>query len=151
MSRCNELCFISVMADETTDCSGVEQLSICCQYVSEVSKGKFEVCEDFLCFVDLQAANAESVTNAILSNIRKWGVNPLKVQGKGFDSASIVSGHISGVQARITRELPLVKHFTHCSSHCLNLVVVQCSKVKTICYFMDSFQKITVFIRGTAK
>jgi len=71
--------------------------------------------------------------------------------GKGFDGASTMSGHVSGVQARISEKFPRAKYFTHCSSHCLNLVVVHCCKVPMIRNFMDSFQRLSFFIRGSAK
>ena len=73
VSRCNQSLFISVMADETTDCGTAEQLSICVRYVNQTSKGQFEVCKDFLGFAELKVANAETVTDEILGRMSKWG------------------------------------------------------------------------------
>jgi len=100
------------MADETTDCGGIEQLAICVRYVSETERGTFQVCEDFLGFAKLKVANAESVTKKILGKMSKWAVDLTKLRGKGLDGASTMSGHISGVQARITEKLLRAKYFT---------------------------------------
>src|SRR5688572_16421026 len=151
VTRCNKSPFMSVMADETTDCGGIEQLALCVRYVNEKTKGRFEVCEDFLGFTKLKVANAEHITDKILGKMSEWGVDHTHLRGKGFDGASTMSGHISGVQARISQKLPMAKYFTHCSSHCLNLVVVQCCKVQMVRNFIDSLQRLSVFIRGSAK
>jgi len=151
VKRCNNSRFISVMADETTDCGGIQQLAICVRYVHEKSKGVFEVCEDFMGFVQLKVANAEDITDTILGKMSQWGVDLTKLRGKGFDGASTMSGHISGVQQRITEKLPMAKYFTHCSSHCLNLVVVHCCKLQTVRNFIDSLQRLSAFIRGSGK
>jgi hypothetical protein len=124
---CNKSPFISVMADETTDCGGIEQLAVCVRYVNEITKGKSEICEDFLVFIELKIANAETITDKILGKFSEWGRNLKKLRGKGFDGASTISGH--SVQARITEKFLKAKYFTHCSSHCLNLIVVQCCQV----------------------
>ena len=152
VAQCVESMFMSVMADETTDCGATEQLSICVRYVNQTSSGKSEVCEDFLGFAELKEANAETITDTILiTRMSKWGADLSKLRGKGFDGASTMSGHISGVQARITENLLHARYFTHCSSHCLNLVVVHCCRVPMIRNFMDSFQRLSYFIRGSAK
>ena len=63
-----------------------------------------------------------------------------------------MSGHVSGVQARITSKLPKAKFFVHCRSHCLNLVIVaSCSKDPEIRNFMDTFKSITLFFSGSLK
>ena len=139
------------MADETTDSGGIQQLALCVRYIDEKKKGMSEVCEDFLGFTKLKVANAENITEKILGKLCKWGVDLKRLRGKGFDGASTMSGHISGVQARISEKLPRAKYFTHCSSHCLNLVVVQCCKVQMVRNFIDSLQRLSVFIRGSAK
>ena len=63
-----------------------------------------------------------------------------------------MSGSESGVQARITRQYPKAKYFTHCSSHCLNLVIVGgCTKVQEIRNFMTSFKELTLFFSYSPK
>ena len=93
----NKSRFISVMADETTDCGGTEQLALCVRYIHEEIIGKFEVCEDFLGFIALKTTNAENITDKMLEKLSEWGVDLTKLRGKGFDGASTMRGHISGV------------------------------------------------------
>jgi len=75
-----------------------------------------------------------------------------KWRGQGYDGASTMSGHVSGVQARITSKLPKAKFFVHCRSHCLNLAIVaSCGQVPEIRNFMDTFKSITFFFFASRK
>ena len=87
------------MADETTDCSTVEQLSICVRYLKASQQSKFEVCEEFVGFAEVKDTCASTIADTILSKLRLWGFDLSKLRGKGFDGASNMSGYISGVQA----------------------------------------------------
>lgn len=70
----------------------------------------------------------------------------------GFDGALVMSGVNAGVQARITARFPKAKYFTHCSSHCLNLVIVaSCNDVREISNFMTTSQQVTLFFSYSAK
>ena len=139
--------FFSIMADETTDSSTIEQLSICIRYLSGL-----EVREDFLGFVPLPRTDAETITTAMVEHLEQWNLDLQKWRGKGFDGAATMSGHVSGVQARITHLFPKSKYFTHCASHCLNLVIVSsCTKVPEIRNFMNAFKELTLFFGYSAK
>lgn len=75
-----------------------------------------------------------------------------KLRGKGMDGASTMSGHATGVQERLRKLYPKAKYFTHCRSHCLNLVVVaSCHEVRSIKYLMSNFQQITFFFSYSPK
>ena len=149
---CNRSKFISIMADETTDSSGKEQLSICARYVMPTMLGRYEVCEDFLGFVELDKTDAKTITDALITNLQIWEVNLNRWRGKGFDGAATMSSSLNGVQARIMHLFPMAKYFTHCSSHCLNLVVVaSCKAVPSVQNFMTSFRDLTFFFVGSAK
>ncbi len=50
VSRVKEAGFYVIMADETTDISAVEQLSLCLRYYD---CNKKTICEDFVCFLDV--------------------------------------------------------------------------------------------------
>ena len=41
-----------------------------------------------------------------------------------YDGASVMSGHINGVQTLVRREYPFA-HIVHCAAHRLNLVLCQ--------------------------
>ena len=84
VKKCNKSPVISVMADETTDCGGTEQLALCVRYIHEEIIGKFEVCEDFLGFKALKTTNAENITDKMLEKLSEWGVDLTKLRGKGL-------------------------------------------------------------------
>ena len=62
--------FFSIMADETTDQSKVEQLSLCIRYLHKnKNSGVLDVAEDFIGFVALPKASAASITDAIITQL----------------------------------------------------------------------------------
>ncbi len=46
---------------------------------------------------------------------------------QGYNGASVMSGHCSGVQTRIQRAVPQAV-YVHCNAHCLNLALVDSVK-----------------------
>lgn len=153
VSNVNQSKFISIMADETTDVSTIEQLSVCVRYLGMSSAtNKVEVDEVFLGFVPLPRTDAATISDLLINHLVKWGVDLERLRGMGFDGASVMSGVNAGVQARITARFPKAKYFTHCSSHCLNLVIVaSCNDVCEISNFMTTFQQVTLFFSYSAK
>ena len=84
--------------------------------------------------------------------MKDCGLNMSRLVGKGFDGASNMSGHISGVSARLQQLYPKAKYFTHCRNHALNLVIVaSCKNVPDIHNFMDAFKELTLFFSHSAK
>ena len=61
----------SVMADETTDVSATEQMSICIRFVNS----NMEVCEEFLGFVKLTKMDAQSVFDVLIPTLEGWGLD----------------------------------------------------------------------------
>ncbi|KAL3060810.1 hypothetical protein OYC64_015201 [Pagothenia borchgrevinki] len=129
------------------DVSGIEQLSICIRYIKHVNGAK--ICEEFLGFCPLAKQDAASITEAILSQLEKWGLEIDYLRGQGYDGASAMSGHVSGVQQRM-KELQPRALFTHCRSHALNLVVHGCSDIPFIRNTMATIENIAVFFSASA-
>ncbi|KAK2548314.1 52 kDa repressor of the inhibitor of the protein kinase [Acropora cervicornis] len=116
------------------------------------SDDEVSVNEVFLGFVELPTTDARTITDSLLGNVSKWGLDTERLRGMGFDGASNMSGTQSGVQARITQRYPKAKYFTHCSSHCLNLVnIASCNKVQEIKNFMTTFQELSFFFSYSPK
>ena len=86
------------MADEATDVSTKEQVSVCVRYVRRNSLKGVEVCEEFLGFCSVPVVNAEAITSAIVGLANGAGLNMARLVGKGFDGAATMSGHVSGCQ-----------------------------------------------------
>ena len=124
VDECNSSSFWSVMADETTDVSTKEQVSVCVRYIRKTYPHGLEVCEEFLGFCTVSVANAEAITSAIIGLVEGAGLSMDQLVGKGFDGASTMSGHVSGVSVRLRNLYPKAKYFTHCRNHALNLVLI---------------------------
>ncbi|CAG2239536.1 unnamed protein product [Mytilus edulis] len=140
VQKCKALGFYSIMADETTDVSVTEQLSL---YIRYFDNDTYEVREHFLGFIEPKEVDAEHIANAIVNNLDKWGLPLQKLRGQGYDGASVMSGHVSSVQQRIREQCPDAA-FVHCKSHNLNLVVTQsCKDVRQIRNLMSSVGQMT--------
>lgn len=105
-----------------------EQLSICVRYAVEL-----EVYERFLGFVDVsKGQNAENIVKAIYSyfEVQKISMQNIHIVAQSYDGASVMSGNMNGVQAKIREQHPATV-YTHCMAHRLNLVVVDtCKSIK---------------------
>ncbi|CAH1966398.1 unnamed protein product [Acanthoscelides obtectus] len=91
VEEANSSKYFSVLADETADIAGHEQLSIGIRYVFE-QNDKFTLKEEFLGFVKLDRLNADSIASSILQFLEKSGLNLDKLVGQGYDGCSTMSG-----------------------------------------------------------
>ena len=144
--------YFSIMADETCDAGTVEQMAVCVRYIMTTADGTVEIAEDFLGFIELQETNAAAISDALLTNLKKWNLDLSKWRGKGFDGAPVMAGVVNGVSQRIQQALPHAKYFTHCRNHCLHLVVVNsCHQVPIIRNFMTAFKDLSFFMNNSHK
>ena len=113
--------FLLLMGDEETDMKNRTELSLCMRYLTTAG------CTNE-CFLDVQNVpdeTAEVITGGIISIIESRGNDFSKVVWLAFDGASNMSGHISGVQARMKNEKCEKATYVHCRSHPLQLACVQ--------------------------
>lgn len=136
-------CF-SIIADETADISGVEQLSICVRYL----KDKL-VHEEFLGFFPLLEFDAKFITKTILEACSNIDIDMNKCVGQGYDGCATMAGHISGVQKRINDVYPMA-HFFHCASHRLNLVINDLNSVTEVRNCIGKIKETIIFFRDNA-
>jgi hypothetical protein len=132
----------ALMVDESKDISRKEQLSFVIRSTSpdgtvwEKPLGTFHMEK-----VDAQSL-ATAVNNAVLENKLSWD----KCVAQCYDGASVMSGSLRGVQARIKEIAPQVIYI-HCHAHRLNLVLI--NTVKHIPEIVDMFsiiQSVYVFL-----
>jgi len=74
------------------------------------------------------------IINIVLLNIdfekHKVDMNAVKIIAQSYDGASVMSGHLHGIQSKI-KDLYPCAIYTHCMAHRLNLVVVDmCKNIK---------------------
>ena len=113
--------YFTVLTDETTDVSRVEQLTIVLRYVSDRS-GTSVVVKDFVGFQPVEDLTGEGIANKILNFVRNLGLDMTYMVGQGYDGASSMSGKFAGTQAIIRQQFPNAI-YVHCASHALNLVI----------------------------
>ena len=110
----------SILADETTDCSRKEQLSI---VVKCVDVDTANVYEHFLTFTEAATLNAESLCALILKALDTFKLDPAAIVSQGYGGASVMSDHCSGVQQWVKRVAPQAV-YVHCYAHYLKLALV---------------------------
>ena len=110
--------FFSVLADETTDISCQEQLTLCARYVSD----NFAIEKSFLQFVPITDLSDKNLASTILNNLSNIGIDVSKMRGQGYDGATAMSGRLNGAQAYIRKIIPTAL-YVHCAAHSLNLAV----------------------------
>ena len=110
-----------MLADETKDFSKKEQLSIALRYVDIETAIQHE---HFISYIEATSLNTESLSSYIIAILRDIRLDIAGLVPQGYDGASVMSGHCSGVQQRI-RAVALQAIYVHCYAHCLNLVLVK--------------------------
>lgn len=133
----------SILADETADISGTEQLSIGVRFLKENT-----VREEFLGFVPLENLGAESVAKSIVKFIKENKLKATTLVGQGYDGCAVMAGREGGVQKILREEFPLANFF-HCSSHRLNLVVNDLNAVADIRNTIGTIKECIHFFRDS--
>ena len=135
------------MADETTDVSATEQMSICIRFVN----GNMEVCEEFLGFVKLTKMDAQSVFDVLISTLEGWGLDLRALVGQGYDGANVISGSKNGLQKKASDAYPNAI-YVHCRSHVLNLDLAgACTGIDSVRICLTMWPRSQVFLGDGAK
>ena len=145
VSEVNETKFFTLMADETTDCSGMEQTSICLRYVRD---GKLH--ERLLQLVEAPDLSGSGIATQLLTILEKVGINPNYMIGQCYDGAAAMSGQHNKVQKHIRDQYPKAI-YTHCASHRLNLCIVKACNVREIQSAMCTMNDIASFFSNSSK
>ena len=119
LKRLQRASYYSIMADECTDITTVEELSVFCRWEEDGLP-----VEHFLEIIHLRKADAESIHSALIECLKQKNLQVKRMVGMGFDGASTFSGKKTGVQARMKKLAPHAL-FVHCHCHLLQLACVQ--------------------------
>lgn len=151
VDKCNASNFFALIADETTDTSTREQVSVCLRYIQRDSfSGDVSIKEDFLDFVMATSTTGEHLAELLIETLQSAGVNIAKMRAQGYDGAANMSGKYNGVQARILNTIPGAT-YVHCKSHCLNLAIVHSCKDNSVRNVMTTVQEIGFAFDYSAK
>ena len=130
ISVCNELImeqlvdsinrsrFFFVLADETTDISCQEQLSLCARYLND----DFAIEKCFFQFVPITDLSGKNLASTIITKLSQFGINVSKMRDQGYNETAAMSGKLNGAQAHIREIIPTAL-YVHCAAHNLNLAV----------------------------
>ena len=146
VNKVNSAKFYSIIADETTDCSGQEQLSLCVRFMDS----KFHIQERFLKFEIVKDLSGKALANTILSILENAHLSIQNIVGQGYDGAAAMSGNQSGVQKFISDKVPMAT-YVHCVSHSLNLCLEKASNIPEIQACLTTMKEIIVFFRESPK
>ncbi|KAL4153196.1 hypothetical protein QTP88_001029 [Uroleucon formosanum] len=124
-------CF-SVLVDETTDISTIEQMAMCVRYVDDNDC----IHERFLKFITINSLTGCDLAESILNGLNSCEINLDYLYGQGYDGASNMSGHYKGVQAIIKKKYPKAI-YVHCAAHSLNLAVSTASGIQPYYVFFN--------------
>jgi len=141
-------CFV-ILADETTDISGKEFLTLCIRYVEE-SDSACVIKEDFIDFIEIENMSGSAIADVLISNLKKYGIDISYLRGQGYDGAASMSGKLNGVQAKIREKHPTAL-YVHCCNHVLNLVLSKSCTVPSIRNALSTVQEVVTFFRASAK
>ena len=117
----------SLIADEATDVSRTEQLSITIRWVDK----EYQVHEDTLGLKELRDTKAITIHHEIKDVLIRCSLPVSQCRRQAYDGANNMSGVRNGVQAIFKCEEPRAL-YVHCLAHTLNLCVQDISKVCTL-------------------
>lgn len=133
----------SILADETADISGKEQLSLGIRFYD---KSQAKIREEFMGFSELNAMDAPTIADEIDRAVVSCELEPNKYVGQGYDGCSAMAGKEGGVQAHIRKKYKKALFF-HCASHRLNLVVNDLNTVPEVRNTIGTIKDIITFFR----
>ncbi|XP_046847257.1 zinc finger MYM-type protein 1-like isoform X1 [Xenia sp. Carnegie-2017] len=133
--------------DEATDVSTKEQLSV----IVRMDKGE-SVIERQLGFVDVSCdRTATAISSVVKGKLSQYNNVKEKFIGQTYDGASVMSGHLNGVQAQVQQDYPYAQ-FVHCAAHRLNLVLCQAaSSISPVKIFFVNISAFCTFTSNSPK
>ena len=90
------------------------------------------------------------IGEAILSKLEEWQLPADDTRGQGYDGVKSMSSDRVGCQAVVRQQAPLAV-YTHCSGHCLNLVVAGALKMPNVHNAVDTIREIILFFNSSPK
>ncbi|XP_071154595.1 zinc finger protein 862-like [Mytilus edulis] len=114
----------SISIDESTDLANKKRLITFVEYIHNHVK---ETC--FLSNIQISSgtANAEMITNLVLTDLKSNGLDINKLYGISTDGASVMTGKKTGVVVRLREHVPTLIG-VHCAAHKCSLATSQAAR-----------------------
>ncbi|XP_072395241.1 zinc finger MYM-type protein 1-like [Diabrotica undecimpunctata] len=139
--------FFSLQIDDTTDITQMSQTSIILRCVNSLGL----LIERFMGFYDVSAGRTAEHLFTMAATVLEPLEYRHKLVGQCYDGASVMSGHLNGLQQKIKSHAPQAI-FVHCLTHRLNLVLQQSFKKISKCrIFFATITGIPSFFHSSAK
>ena len=135
------------MFDSTLDISHTDQMSQVISYV-HIEDTEVIVVESFIDFIQLHGKSADVITKQICDKLQANGLKLEHCYSQGYDNATTIVGHISGVQKCIL-DMNLKAVFVPCNNHSLNCAGVNAVGVGTVFDFLWHCGKGVFFSSST--
>ena len=136
-----------MIADEYTDISNREQLTICFRWIDEY----LDCHEDFVGFYQIPNIAASTIESVLKDALTRLQLSLNDCRGQCYDGASNMLGKKSGVATRIQKIQPKA-YATHCHCHSLSLSVKDATKgSKILTDAMDITKEVVQLIKLSPK
>ena len=137
----------AVIADEATDISHTEQISLSIRWVNDT----YQIYEDTLALSDLSDTKALTIFKEIKDILAQCVLPLSQCRGQAYDGASNMSDIRNGVQALFKQEENKAL-YVHCLAHNLNLCLQDASrKCKILRNTMDFIHDLVQLIKFSPK
>ena len=148
VQRVKDATYFTVIADEVTDCSNKEQLSLVLRYTNPDDN---MIREDFVSFLECDCGiNGRALANKILTFLTSQGLDPSKLRGQAYDGAGNMSGSLNGTAALISNDYQLALYL-HCASHSLNIAVVTSLDERSIRNMIGVVNRVSISFSAHSK
>ena len=148
VQRVRDATYFTIIADEVTDCSNKEQLSLVLRYVSPEDN---QIREDFAAFIECDCGiTGRALADKILTFLSSNGLDPSKMRGQAYNGAGNMSGRLNGTATLISNSYPLALYL-HCTSHSLNLAVVKSLDETSIRNMIGVVNRVSIFFSAHPK
>nr|XP_047135327.1 zinc finger MYM-type protein 1-like [Hydra vulgaris] len=139
--------FFSILADEASDVSNMEQMPLVLRFVNN----NCEIFELFFGFIPCDSGlSGEAIGSQILNSIKDLGLEMKFCVGQGYDGAGNMAGNCSGAAVRIKTIYPKAL-YVHCGSHVLNLCVANACNIQIVSNMMSNVRVISQFFNFSPK
>ena len=129
LKRLHQAQYFSLMADECTDITTIEELSVFCRWVEDGLP-----VEHFIEIVSLKKADAKTIYEALVECLKKKSIQLSRLIGMGFDGTATFSGKHKGVQS-------LLKNNSPHSSFLCTVIAIYCN--------LHVFKQLTVLVESS--
>ncbi|GFX69079.1 zinc finger MYM-type protein 1 [Trichonephila clavipes] len=146
--RVKQAKYYAFLLDCTRDVSRVEQMSIILSFCNS-STGAIE--GHFVGFIVFAETTGEYITNSILQELERNGLDIQNCRGQGYDNGANMVGINKGVKTRILNINPRA-FFTPCGCHSWNLILIDAANSSsTAKTFFGFINKIYVLFSKSSK